>query len=216
MSPDHRDPFRINNSELYPDFLDDLAYQVRYSYFRIRKLLGGSSSASELEINNGIGELVVALRRKMTNYGAVFKLRRELSLHTDLSDSESYCEAAKGKFLEILKAGHADTAREFHDEFKQGIDFSEEIEEGFFHLCTQPMPALHVTLKQGDVETEETTPEHWEVSFALRAYKAFGSFADFQSLCEKAIAQLLQEGRREDALALHNTFKSRLRLSNLE
>ncbi len=209
----NRDPFRINRYDFSPNAVDDLIYLVRYSYSRIRTLLGGTSSASELEIHNGICELVIELRRKMANLGAVYQLRRRLSLHTDPSSSESYCEAAKAKFLEILKAGHPGSAHEFYEEFEKGIDFSDEIKEGFLHLCTEPMPALYITRIQGDLETEELlTPEHWDTSYALKVYSAFRGHIDFQPLCQEAIAHLQKDGRHEDVQVLYNAFKNKVQL----
>ena len=212
-----RDPFRIDREELMPTLVDDLVYLAQRSICRVRNLFGGTSPVSELDINNGIGELIIELRRNMTNLGAVYRLRRTLSLHTDLSSSETYRKAVKSKFLQLLKAGHAHTAHEFCEEFKEGIDFNEEIGEGFLHLCTQPMPTVFVTRVQGDDKTEEPLPpEHSNTFYALRVCKTFRGRVDFQPLCEEAIARLLQEGKRDDALTLYNTFKNRVRLSSFE
>jgi len=217
MSPESQDPFRLDNYACVPTLTDDLVYLAEYSYSRIRSLFGVTSSVSQLEINNGVSELILGLRRQPVIMGAVIQLKRRISLYTDLSSSEAYRNAVKACFLKILKAGHAHPAYEFYEEFGKGIDFADEIRQGFFHLGTEAFPAIYVTHIKGDIKSEELlSPERWDVNSTLDVYKIFKNKIDFQQACKDVIAHLLNIGRREDALLFFNTFKNRVRLSSFD
>ena len=217
MTAEDREIFRINPYDLSPNLGDDLVYLVQRSISRVRTILGQPSSVSELDIGNGINELAIELDRKITNIGAVYQLRRRLSLHTKLSDHEGYRNAVKRKFLQLLKAGHPLPAHEFYEECGQGIDFTSEIREGFFHLCTGMMPALHSTRIQGGVESDELMhEEYWGFDHALKLYRLFKRHIDFREVCEEAITHLRANGRHEDALTVFNAFKDKVGLSNFE
>jgi len=153
----------------------------------------------------------------LVNAGAIIRLRRKISLHMDLNSSEAYCEAVRGTFLMFLKSGNEDAAHEFYEEFGKGIDFTQDIREGFFHLCTEALPTFYVTHIKGNVKTKELMgPEGWVVDNAIELYNVFKRHIDFKPVCEKAIEHLLSNGRREDAQALFNAFKKKLRLSSFE